>query len=143
MLELEPANLEARELIGVAELEGGDPEAGRQVSVHNWSLKSPIIALSRAPLGLNANIQHLLQLFPPHAPQPTTPSPYLYLAQTAQEPQEALGYYSAATAMVENELGKSGKQRANPEEQAEADEYRKMAVTAIVAMVEIWMSDLW
>jgi len=82
-------------------------------------------------------------LFPPHAEQPTTPSPYLYLAQTAQDPTEALGYYSTATAMIENELNSKGKQRMNEEQQAEAEEYRKMAVTAIVAMIEIWMSDLW
>jgi hypothetical protein len=83
-------------------------------------------------------------LFPPHAEQPTTPSPYLYLAQTALEPQEALGYYSTATAMIENALGSKGKERAvDAEGAAEVDEYRKMAVTAIVAMIEIWMSDLW
>lgn len=32
-LQLEPGNLEARELIGVAELEGGDADKGRQVSM--------------------------------------------------------------------------------------------------------------
>jgi hypothetical protein len=31
-LELEPTNLEARELLGVAHLEAGDPEVGRGVS---------------------------------------------------------------------------------------------------------------
>jgi Flp pilus assembly protein TadD len=31
-IQLEPANLEARELLGVAELEGGDPDVGREVS---------------------------------------------------------------------------------------------------------------
>lgn len=84
-------------------------------------------------------------LFPPHAEQPTTPSPYLYLAQTALDPTEALGYYSTATAMIENELGSkaNGKHRMSVEQQAEAEEYAKMAVTAIVAMVEIWMSDMW
>ncbi|EKD04798.1 hypothetical protein A1Q2_00909 [Trichosporon asahii var. asahii CBS 8904] len=112
-LSLEPGNLEARELLGVAELEGGDVDNGRQ---------------------------HLLQLFPPHTSEaPTSPSPYLYLAQTAGDPQEALGYYTTAVAMVENALGK-GKGRA--EEGPEEEELRKMAVTALVAMIEIWMSDL-
>lgn len=111
-LELEPSNAEARELAGVAELEGGDVDRGRA---------------------------HLLQLFPPHAPtNPETPSPYLYLAQTAEGPEEALGYYSTATAMIENRL--KGKARAG---EVDEEEERKMAITAIVAMIEIWMSDLW
>ncbi len=32
-LALEPENLESRELLGVAELEGGDPDVGREVSI--------------------------------------------------------------------------------------------------------------
>ncbi|GMK57142.1 hypothetical protein CspeluHIS016_0309820 [Cutaneotrichosporon spelunceum] len=112
-LELEPGNLEARELSGVAELEGGDVERGRA---------------------------HLLRLFPPHAPtNPDSPSPYLYLAQTADGPEEALGYYSTATAMIENRLNDKGKGRAGENDE---DELRKMALTAIIAMIEIWMSDL-
>jgi Flp pilus assembly protein TadD len=35
-LELEPANLEARELIGVTHLEAGDPEVGRTVRETLW-----------------------------------------------------------------------------------------------------------
>lgn len=34
--ELEPANPEARELLGVAELEGGDDAKGREVSCVSW-----------------------------------------------------------------------------------------------------------
>lgn len=41
--------------------------------------------------------------------------------------------------MVENALG-NGKARAG---ELDEDELRKMAVTALVAMIEIWMSDLW
>ncbi|WVR09032.1 hypothetical protein IAU60_006092 [Kwoniella sp. DSM 27419] len=122
-LELEPTNAEARELVGVAELEGGDEDVGRE---------------------------HLLRLFPPHAAEPPAhPSPYLYLAQTASEPQEALGYYSTGTAMLEKSLAEKdrkgkGKQAvgADGEEEEEVDEERAMAVTALVAMIEIWMSDL-
>lgn len=32
-LEVEPDNLEARELVGVAELEGGDADVGREVTI--------------------------------------------------------------------------------------------------------------
>ncbi|WVF65499.1 hypothetical protein IAT40_000227 [Kwoniella sp. CBS 6097] len=127
VLELEPTNLEARELAGVAELEGGDDEQGRA---------------------------HLLQLLPPHVAEPPShPSPYLYLAQTAQDPQEALGYYSTATAMLEQRIaqkdrkGKGKQQQGDVREGEEAgeeeeDEEVRMAVTALVAMIEIWMSDL-
>ncbi|EIW67091.1 hypothetical protein TREMEDRAFT_34391, partial [Tremella mesenterica DSM 1558] len=110
VIQLQPDNLEGRELLGVAELEGGDEDVGRE---------------------------HLLSLFPPHTPNPPqTPSPYLYLAQSAENPHEALGYYSTAAAMIENDLkrGKSSKE--------EEVEKRGMAVTALVAMIEIWMSDL-
>lgn len=44
--------------------------------------------------------------------------------------------------MVENTLGGKGKSRAVADA-AEVEELTRMAVTAIVAMVEIWMSDLW
>ncbi|WVQ81488.1 hypothetical protein IAT38_003612 [Cryptococcus sp. DSM 104549] len=117
-LEVESSNLEARELLGIAELEAGDPEAGRA---------------------------HLLLLLPPHAPEaPSHPSPYLYLAQSAENPQEALGYYTTATAMLENRLAekeRKGKGRQTDDDEEEEEE-RKMAVTALVAMIEIWMSDL-
>ncbi|WWC63992.1 uncharacterized protein I303_106598 [Kwoniella dejecticola CBS 10117] len=120
-LELEPTNAEARELVGIAELEAGDEDRGRE---------------------------HLLQLFPPHAAEPPShPSPYLYLAQSASEPQEALGYYSTATAMIEKRIAEQdrkgkGRQANDGEEEEEIDEERQMAVTALVAMIEIWMSDL-
>ncbi|TXT13703.1 hypothetical protein VHUM_01070 [Vanrija humicola] len=115
-LQLEPTNLEARELLGVAELEEGDGDKGRE---------------------------HLLRLFPPHtAEPPASPSPYLYLAQSAAEPQEALGYYSTAAAMIENRLSGKGKGRAEDQDPAEVEEERRMAVTSLIAMIEIWMSDL-
>ncbi|ORX39345.1 hypothetical protein BD324DRAFT_326330 [Kockovaella imperatae] len=122
-LELEPANLEAREVLGVAELEGGDEELGRS---------------------------HLLQLFPPHTDEPPhTPSPYLYLAQTANDPREALGYYSTAAAMTERALaglssqkGKGRISKGQDDQEEEVAAAKAMAVTALIAMVEIWMSDL-
>ncbi|ODN97274.1 hypothetical protein L198_03837 [Cryptococcus wingfieldii CBS 7118] len=120
VLEIDPKNLEARELVGIAELEAGDPDVGRQ---------------------------HLLELLPPHTPQaPEHASPYLYLAQCAQDPQEALGYYTTATAMLEKRIGEKdqkGKSKvAEDGQEAEEDEERKTVVNALVAMIEIWMSDL-
>ncbi|KIR35190.1 hypothetical protein I352_02459 [Cryptococcus deuterogattii MMRL2647] len=123
-LEVEPTHAEAKELLGIAELEGGDAERGREC---------------------------LIQLLPPHVPEaPTHPSPYLYLAQSAENPQEALGYYTTAAAMLEkiikvdeaNARGK-GKQALGGEEvEDDVAEERKMAVNALLAMIEIWMSDL-
>jgi len=98
-----------------------------------------------------ADSQHLLHLFPPHTMEsPAHASPYLYLAQCALDPQEALGYYSTAASMLENKLNAmgrdkgKGKSMATEEEEVEdGQDERKMAVTALVAMIEIWMSDLW
>lgn len=48
--------------------------------------------------------------------------------------------------MVENALGANGgkgKGRSGAMDEGEVEELTRMAVTAIVAMVEIWMSDLW
>lgn len=90
--------------------------------------------------------QHLLHLFPPHTPSPPShPSPYLYLAQTASDPHEALGYYSTAAAMIENALkGQSASTGGEGQEEGEGvSETKAMGVRALVAMIEIWMSDLW
>ncbi|WVO15441.1 hypothetical protein L204_103099 [Cryptococcus depauperatus] len=118
-LEVEPTHLEAKELVGIAELEGGDAEQGRQ---------------------------YLLELFPPHSSlAPSHASPYLYLAQSAENPREALGYYSTATAMLEKNIDgrdRKGKAKQEGERRDEEDEERKSAVNALVAMIEIWMSDL-
>lgn len=89
-----------------------------------------------------------MKLLPPHvAEAPEDASPYLYLAQSAPEPQEALGYYTTAVAMLEKSLKErdakgKGKVMGGSEELFEAEE-REQAVTALVAMIEIWMSDLW
>ncbi|AAW44010.1 hypothetical protein CNBF2810 [Cryptococcus deneoformans B-3501A] len=123
-LEVEPTHAEAKELLGIAELEGGDAERGREC---------------------------LIQLLPPHAPEaPAHPSPYLYLAQSAENPQEALGYYTTAAAMLEKIISaeeadarEKEKQVSGGEEVEDAvAEERKMAVNALLAMIEIWMSDL-
>ena len=127
-MSLDESSLEARELLGVAELEGGDSEVGREVSS------------GKEPCCNQTDSQHLLHLFPPYTPEPpSSPSPYLYLAQIANDPQEALGYYSTAASMLENVLASMTKVSSTEE----GEEERKMAVTALVAMIEIWMSDLW
>ncbi len=69
----------------------------------------------------------------------------------AHDPHEALGYYATAAAMIEKELlnssgGLKGKERQQDgveEDSQSIDEAKTMAVTALVAMIEIWMSDLW
>lgn len=62
-----------------------------------------------------------------------------------------MGYYTTAAAMLEkiikvdeaNARGK-GKQALGGEEvEDDVAEERKMAVNALLAMIEIWMSDLW
>jgi hypothetical protein len=94
--------------------------------------------------GRRADWQHLFHLFPPHTPSPpTNPSPYLYLAQTAGDPHEALGYYSTAAAMIENTLGPASIDASSGEFDGGEGEMRAMGVRALVAMIEIWMSDLW
>ncbi|ORY28805.1 hypothetical protein BCR39DRAFT_565306 [Naematelia encephala] len=111
-LALDENNLEVKELLGVAELEGGDVEQGRQ---------------------------YLLQLFPPHtSATPSQPSPYLYLAQSAEDPTEALKYYTLAVELIESKLS-SDKSKNGPSGE---EELRQQAVDALVAMIEIWMSDL-
>lgn len=134
-LELEPTNLEARELLGIAHLEAGDPEIGRNVSGQGSKLVRVLTAL-----------QHLLQLLPPHtAEAPQDPSIYLYLAQSAENPQEALGYYTTAVAILEKSLKERDSKGKGKAQDAGIDdsEERDMATTALVAMIEIWMSDLW
>jgi hypothetical protein len=68
------------------------------------------------------------------------------LAQSANDPQEALGYYTTAVAILEKTLKErdaKGKGKASESGDGDEAEEREMAVTALVAMIEIWMSDLW
>ncbi|KAJ9121486.1 hypothetical protein QFC22_002102 [Naganishia vaughanmartiniae] len=128
----EPANREARELVGIAECEEGDVEKGR------------------------AHLQQLISQPAAAAPQPSaapiSASPYLYLAQTALSPQEALQHYESALQVLQRRLegmtvvsgvggGDDGMSGAAEEEETE-QEVKKECVMAFVAMVEIWMSDL-
>jgi hypothetical protein len=56
-----------------------------------------------------------------------------------------LGYYTTAVAILEKSLKErdsKGKGKAQDAGIDDSDE-RDMATTALVAMIEIWMSDLW
>ncbi|KAB5590651.1 TPR_2 domain-containing protein [Ceratobasidium theobromae] len=79
-----------------------------------------------------------LSLVPPSnaAPNPPPHSAYLYLAQLSDGPQEALGHYRAAVGLIANRV-KPGSTTTE-----ETDELKKIAAKALVAMIEIWMSDL-
>lgn len=87
-------------------------------------------------------------LLPPHVQDPA-PSTYLYLAQTAPTPQEALQLYESAIKLLESKIETFSLPGSGMEEDANADvdvtkeELMKECITALVAMIEIWMSDLW
>lgn len=89
-------------------------------------------------------------LVPPSqtAPSPPSYSAYLYLAQlTDSDPRAALSQYQAAVDLLL--LLIKGKERIQPSELNEMDRnsdasLRRTVISALVAMVEIWMSsDLW
>ncbi|KAG9094056.1 hypothetical protein FS749_013211 [Ceratobasidium sp. UAMH 11750] len=97
---------------------------------------SAVVDLERGEMDLAK--ETFLALVPPSstAPNPPPHSAYLYLAQLSDSPQEALGHYQAAVDLVAARI-KSG--TLSPEDQ---DESKKIAAKALVAMIEIWMSDL-
>lgn len=90
---------------------------------------------------MSLSLQHLAGLLPPHIKDPA-PSTYLYLAQTAPTPQEALQLYESAIKLLENKVAAKDGMDEQVEE-ATKEELMKECITAIVAMIEIWMSDLW
>ena len=86
------------------------------------------------------SVQHLSKLLPPHIQDPA-PSTYLYLAQTAPTPQEALQLYESAIQLLQAKV--NALQDGMNEEGETKEELMKECITAFVAMIEIWMSDLW
>ncbi|KEP47611.1 UPF0661 TPR repeat protein [Rhizoctonia solani 123E] len=112
ILERDPTNAEAREMSAVVELERGQVENAKQI---------------------------FLTLVPPSptAPNPPSHSAYLCLAQLSDGPHEALNHYKAAVDLI---VGKINIGTSLNED--ETSELRKMAAKALVAMIEIWMSDL-
>ncbi|KAF8896334.1 hypothetical protein BD779DRAFT_1495267 [Infundibulicybe gibba] len=75
ILEKQPTNSVAKEMLGITQLETGDLDAAKQT---------------------------FLSLIPPHpgALSPPPPSAYLYLAQLCDEPHEALHHYQAAIGVL-------------------------------------------
>jgi len=114
VLEQEPNHTGARELLGEVLLEVGDIEAAKQTF---GCLLPPS----------------------PYAPLSPSSSAHLNLAQLCGDPRESLSHYQSAVDILLSQL--KGKERAVTEEDVES-EPRSKAVSAIVAMVEIWMSDL-
>ncbi|THH33213.1 hypothetical protein EUX98_g977 [Antrodiella citrinella] len=115
ILEREPKNAEAKEMLGVAQLEMGDVDAARET---------------------------FGTLVPPHpdASSPPPPSAHLYLAQLSdQDPQLALQHYQAAVDILLGQL--KGKSRAGNDADPSSDEVelKNHIVRALIGMVEIWM----
>ncbi|EMD31322.1 hypothetical protein CERSUDRAFT_119884 [Gelatoporia subvermispora B] len=115
VLEREPHNFDARELLGVAQLEQGELEAAK------------------------ATFQSLL---PPSQTAPSTPpsSAHLYLAQLSDDdPHLALQHYQAAVDILTARL--KGKDRATDSASLTDDEseMQRNVVRALIGMVEIWM----
>jgi hypothetical protein len=53
-----------------------------------------------------------------------------------------LGYYSTAASILEKTIG-GGQKGKGKDLGVNVEEEKEMAVRALVAMIEIWMSDLW
>ncbi|KAM5535934.1 hypothetical protein V8D89_010374 [Ganoderma adspersum] len=114
VLEHEPGNVEAKEMLGVTQLETGEIFAAKET---------------------------FQSLVPPHPDAPATPPPsaYLYLAQLSDDPHVALGFYQSAVDLLSIQL--KGKERAVDSDSTIDDEAerRRNVVRALIGMVEIWM----
>ncbi|KAG8902744.1 hypothetical protein FRB99_004169 [Tulasnella sp. 403] len=119
IIERDPPNIEAREMLGLVEIETGNLDTAKLV------------------------FQSLIPPSPSAPPNPP-PSAYLYLAQLIDEnARSALDLYQKGLDLLISRLkGKApvSADTSNPSE-SEAD-LKRMAVGTIVAMVELWMSDL-
>jgi len=138
-LEQSPHNVEAKEMLGVVQLETGDLNSAKEVSFYS-------LASGRLSIHLAQTFQSLL---PPnlHAPTPPPPAAHLYLAQLCDnDPLIALQHYRAAVDILMAQL--KGKERAVEPSVAKDDELetRRTIVRAFIGQVEIWMDpayDLW
>ncbi|RDX57294.1 TPR-like protein [Lentinus brumalis] len=115
ILEREPGNAEAKEMLGVTQLELGELDAAKET---------------------------FLSLIPPHPAAPATPPPsaHLYLAQLSDDdPHLALRHYQSAIDILSGQL--KGKERAVDPAGSNDDEAetRRSIVRALIGMVEIWM----
>ncbi|KAJ6576466.1 hypothetical protein DFH09DRAFT_1149481 [Mycena vulgaris] len=113
ILEQQPSNAEAKEMLGVIHLEMGEIEAARAT---------------------------FTSLLPPNpdAPSPPPPSAHLYLAQLSEDdPGLALKHYQAAIEILTVQL--KGKERAMELPRDDEAEIKSNIVRALVGQVEIWM----
>ncbi|KIJ54713.1 hypothetical protein M422DRAFT_240793 [Sphaerobolus stellatus SS14] len=115
VLEQDANHTAARELLGEVQLEMGELDAAKQT------------------------FESLLpgSAFPPSIPSSNA---HLNLAQLSDEPKEALQHYQCAVDTLLGQL--KGREKAVGEDTEQEAEIRAKAVSAIVAMIEIWMSDL-
>ncbi|RDB26306.1 putative assembly chaperone of rpl4 [Hypsizygus marmoreus] len=114
ILEQEPTNTQAKEMLGVVLLETGEIDAAKEA---------------------------FLSLLPPNpnAPSPPPPSAHLYLAQLSDgDPRLALQHYQAAIDILSQQL--KGKERATDESgKNDEAELKSNVVRALIGQVEIWM----
>ncbi|KAI0833481.1 hypothetical protein BC628DRAFT_1406501 [Trametes gibbosa] len=115
VLEREPGNVEAKEMLGITQLEMGELEAAKDT---------------------------FQSLIPPHPSAPVVPPPsaHLYLAQLSDDdPHLALKHYQAAVDILSGQL--KGKERAVDSTPTNDDdaEVKRNIVRALIGMVEIWM----
>jgi len=115
VLEQQPKNAIAKDVLGVVQLETGELAAAKET---------------------------FLSLIPPHPDAPSVPPPsaYLYLAQLSDDdPRLALRYYQSAVDLLTGQL--KGKERALQSAKSDTDEaeLKQNIVRALIGMVEIWM----
>ncbi|EKM78886.1 hypothetical protein AGABI1DRAFT_121265 [Agaricus bisporus var. burnettii JB137-S8] len=111
ILELQPENVEAREMLGVSLLETGEIDAAKEA---------------------------FQSLIGPPSPQPPPPSAHLYLAQLSENPGSALRHYQAAVDILVTQLkGKRSVQ--NSSNASDENEIKNNIVRALIGQVEIWM----
>ncbi|KAF5367376.1 hypothetical protein D9758_003692 [Tetrapyrgos nigripes] len=109
ILEQEPSNVEAQEMLGVIQLETGDVEAAQQTFLSLLSQPSP------------------------------PPSAHLYLAQISEDdPRSALQHYRAAIDILNAQL-KGKERAMDGNESEDEIEIRNNIVRALIGQVEIWM----
>ncbi|KAF5377349.1 hypothetical protein D9757_007995 [Collybiopsis confluens] len=114
ILEQQPSHTQAKEMLGVVQLEMGDIDAAKQTFT---SLLSPN----------------------PDAPSPPPPSAHLYLAQICDDdPKSALQHYQSAVELLSAQV--KGKERTgNNESNDDEMEAKSNIVRALIGQVEIWM----
>lgn len=137
-LEHHPANSQAKEMLGVVQLELGDIDAAKQVGSSIY----PFLLL------VNLILQTFSSLLPPNpdAPSPPPPSAHLYLAQISDDdPQVALQHYRDAVELLSAQLKGKDRAESNPPSNDEV-ELKCNIVRALIGQVEVWMDpsyDLW